>query len=63
MLLNELNLFHESIAGNMPASSETRYKLYIYMGAIYNAAIIYMSEDNPKTVDELVRVLSETLHP
>jgi hypothetical protein len=47
----------------MPASSETRYKLYIYMGAIYNAAIIYMSEDNPKTVDELVRVLSETLHP
>ena len=61
MLLNELNLFHESIAGNMPASSETRYKLYIYMGAIYNAAIIYMSEDNPKTVDELVRVLNHKI--
>ena len=63
MLLNELNLFHESIAGNMPASSETRYKLYIYMGAIYNAAIIYLSEESPKPVDDLVRVLSSALRP
>lgn len=63
MLLNELNLFHESIAGNMPASSETRYKLYIYMGAIYNASIIYLSEESPKPVDDLVRVLSSALRP
>ena len=62
MLLNELNQFHESIAGDMNAHSKDRYSLYIYIGAMYNTALIYLTEENPSSIDEITDVLYNSLN-
>lgn len=42
-LLDELNHFHEDIAGTMPVSSIQRYHLYMYIGALLNSALFWLS--------------------
>lgn len=44
-LLEELNLFHESIEGTMPATSIKKYELYIYIGALFNTALVWLSDE------------------
>lgn len=42
ILLEKLNQFHEEVAGTMPYSSIERYQLYMYMGALFNTAIVWL---------------------
>lgn len=44
-LLEELNRFHESVAGTMASSSMERYQLYAYIGALLNTGLVWLSED------------------
>lgn len=46
-ILEEINHFHESVEGTMPSSSIEKYKLYMYTGALFNTAIVWLSEENP----------------
>lgn len=41
VLLEKLNQFHEDI-GTMPNGSIERYKLYMYIGALFNTAIMWL---------------------
>ena len=61
MLINELNAFHESIAGDMSFHSKERYKLYIYMGALCNTAFFWLIAENPEPIDDMVDVILENL--
>ena len=61
MLINELNAFHESIAGDMSFHSKERYKLYIYMGALCNTAFFWLISENPEPIDDMVDVILENL--
>jgi len=54
-LLEELNRFHESIEGDMPSSSIEKYRLYLYMGALFNTAMVWLSEDGKTTPEEMAR--------
>lgn len=45
VLLEELNHFHESVAGTMPASSIEKYELYLYIGALFNTAVTWLMEE------------------
>lgn len=45
VLLEELNHFHEGMAGNMPASSVQKYELYLYIGALFNTAVMWLLEE------------------
>ena len=44
-LLEELNRFHESVAGTMASSSIQRYQLYTYVGALLNTGLVWLSGD------------------
>ena len=37
-----LNQFHEAVAGSMPYQSMERYQLYIYIGSLYNTAMMWL---------------------
>jgi hypothetical protein len=49
------------IAGDMAASSDKRYQIYIFIGALYNTAIIWLSEEHPKPREVVAQVLLETM--
>lgn len=53
LVLDELNQFHEMIAGNMPASSIERYELYMYMGALFNTAINWLQSGAKESPEEM----------
>lgn len=55
ILLEELNHFHESIEGSMPSSSIERYQLYIYIGALFNTVMVWLTEDGKTSPEELAR--------
>ena len=57
MLLNELNQFHEYIAGDMSANSPDRYSIYAFIGAVYNTAMIWLLEDTQTTPDCISEVV------
>ena len=61
MLINELNAFHESIAGDMSIRSKERYRLYIYIGALCNAVFFWLSTGAPESVDDMVDVILQNL--
>lgn len=52
-LLEELNQFHESIAGTMKAHSTTRYHLYMFMGALYNTVIVWLMSGEKEPAEEI----------
>ncbi|MBQ3379015.1 MAG: TetR/AcrR family transcriptional regulator [Clostridia bacterium] len=61
MLLCELNQFHESIAGNMPFNSADRYKLYTFIGALYNSAIVWLTEEKPAPIESVSDTVFDAL--
>jgi len=61
MLLDELNQFHVSVAGDMPVSSERRYQLYVFVGAIYNTVIYWLNESNPAPAETVAKSILESL--
>lgn len=67
VLLEELNHFHESIEGSMPSSSIERYQLYLYTGALLNTALIWLSEDNKTSPEDMahffLNAVSKILNP
>lgn len=54
LMLDRLNQFHEEIAGTMPHSSIERYRLYSYMGALYNTAITWLRSGAQESVADIV---------
>lgn len=64
-ILEELNHFHESLVGTMPASSIQRYEIYIYIGALFNTAMIWLAGDqrtSPEAMSEFfLRSVSKLL--
>lgn len=52
-LTDELNRFHESIAGTMASSSIERYQLYAYIGALLNTGVVWLSEDARTTPEDM----------
>lgn len=53
ILLEKLNQFHEDVAGSMPNGSIERYQLYMYMGALFNTAIMWLQNDTKETVGDI----------
>ena len=53
ILLDMLNQFHEYVAGDMQFNSIDRYMLYIYTGALYNTALIWLQSGSKETPEEL----------
>ena len=51
VLLEELNCFHEALEGSMLAASVGKYALYMYIGALFNTALVWLTEE-PETPPE-----------
>ena len=56
LFLDELNQYHALTAGDMPASSAERYKIYVFTGAMYNVAVNWLKEDDPAPPEAVARV-------
>ncbi len=61
MLLEEINQFQISVAGDMPMSSSSRYRLYAFAGGMYNTAIYWLNEVNPAPAEEIARVILDSV--
>lgn len=59
LILEMLNQFHEEVAGNMPCSSIERYKIYIYIGSLYNTAMKWLQSGKKESVDEIAKMFYE----
>lgn len=59
VLLEELNNFHVSIEGSMPHNSVEKYGLYMYIGALANTAINYLTDDNKISPEDIARYFFE----
>lgn len=55
-LLEGLNEFHEAVAGTMPVHSIERYKLYLYMGALFNTAIMWLKNGKKESAEDIAKV-------
>lgn len=53
ILLEMLNQFHEEVAGTMSCRSVERYKLYIYIGSLYNTAMVWLQSGQKESIDEI----------
>lgn len=56
LILDMLNQFHEEVAGTMPFASIERYKLYIYIGSLYNTAMTWLRNGKKEGVDEITHL-------
>ena len=54
-LLEELNRFHESVEGTMASSSIQRYQLYVYIGALLNTGLVWLSGDAKTSPEDMAR--------
>ena len=61
VLLEELNVFHMAIAGNMPTSSIERYSIYTYIGALFNTAIAWLNGGATESAEEMAHFFLQTL--
>ena len=53
VLLEELNRFHEALEGSMPSASVGTYALYMYIGALFNTALVWLTEEPETPPDAL----------
>lgn len=60
ILLEELNQSHEMIAGTMSSHSIEKYKLYMYIGALYNTAIIWISNGAKENTEDIAKMFCKT---
>lgn len=56
ILLEKLNRFHEEIAGTMPNSSIEKYQLYMYMGALFNTAIMWLQNGAKEDAEDITGI-------
>ena len=61
VLMEELNRFHESMEGDMPSSSIEKYKLYIYIGALLNTALVWLSSGDQTSLEDMSFLFFECL--
>lgn len=61
-ILDEMNRFHESIKGTMHFSSVEKYSLYMYIGALFNTAIVWLSDENPISPVEIADFFFQKMH-
>ena len=62
LMLEELNHFHESMEGPMPSSSMERYSLYMYIGALFNTTVTWLSDENPVPPEEMAGFFYRKIH-
>lgn len=55
IVLKMLNDFHEDVAGTMSHQSIEKYKLYMYMGALYNTAMTWIMNGTKESVNEITQ--------
>ena len=55
-LLEKLNESHEIIAGTMKISSIERYNLYMYIGALYNTALVWINNGMKESVEDISKM-------
>ena len=60
ILLEMLNQFHEEVAGTMAHRSIERYTLYIYIGSLYNTAMIWLQGGQKESVEEISDMFFKT---
>lgn len=53
ILLERLNWFHEQIAGTMSSKSIEKYQLYMYIGALYNTAIVWLQSGATESIEDI----------
>ncbi len=53
LLLEELNHFHESVEGTMPYASLEKFGLYMYIGALVNTAVTWLSEGEQVAAEDI----------
>lgn len=63
LLLEKLNHFHEEVAGSMPQKSIERYKLYIYIGSLYNTAMVWLQNGQTESIDEISELFYQMCVP
>lgn len=56
VLLEELNRFHEAIAGEMPMNSIDKYAMYMYMGAMFDSAVAWLKDGAKQPAREVAEV-------
>lgn len=61
VLLEELNHFHESMEGSMPTSSIGKYQLYLYIGALFNTALVWLAEDDKTSPEDIARFFLDSM--
>lgn len=61
ILLNMLNQFHEDVAGTMSSASIEKYDLYIYIGALYNTAMMWLVNGRKESIDEIVEMFYQRI--
>ena len=60
ILLEKLNRFHEEIAGTMPNGSIEKYELYMYIGALFNTAIMWIRNGAGESVRDIALMFCRT---
>lgn len=59
VFLDGLNQFHEINAGSMSIHSIERYRLYIFTGALFNTAIVWMENDTKENIADISAAFCE----
>lgn len=60
LLLEMLNQLHEDVAGTMPCRSIERYQLYIYIGSLYNTAMMWLRSGQKESIEEVSDMFYDT---
>lgn len=53
VILEKLNRFHEQVVGSMPDKPIDRYPLYMYIGALYNTAIMWLQNGAREEIEDI----------
>lgn len=61
ILLEELNQFHELIVGTMSVRSLEKYKLYVYIGALYNTAIAWLVNGGVESTENIAAIFCNSM--
>ena len=61
LLLESLNSFHESVVGTMPAGSIERYQLYLYIGALFDVATVWLQNGAKESQEEMAAMMCRAL--
>lgn len=59
ILLEKLNQFHEIIAGTMPNRSVQKYGLYMYIGALFNTAVMWIQNGTKESAGDMAKMFCE----